>query len=63
MIRISVDDENVNSLEELTGKTLSKNGNELIAEVIEMAESSKKPDSPCWMESNCSEQDEEEVAT
>ena len=59
MIRVSVDDSNVKSLQELTGKILSKNGNELIAQVIEMAESSKKPDAPCWMESSCSEQDEE----
>ena len=61
MIRISLDDENANSLEELTGQKLSKNGNELIGEVIEMAEANKKPDSPCWMESNCSDQDEDEV--
>ena len=61
MIRVSIDDENANSLEELTGKKLSKNGNELIAEVIEMAEANKKPDSPCWVESNGSEQDKEEV--
>ena len=60
-MRISIDDENANSLEELTGKKLSKNGNEIIAEVIEMAEAGQKPDSPCWMESNCSEQDEKEV--
>jgi len=60
-MRISVDDENVKSLEELTGKNLSKNGNEIIAQVIEMAESNQKPDSPCWMESNCSDQDEVET--
>ncbi len=61
-MRISVDDSNVKSLEELTGKNLSKNGNEIIAEVIEMVESSQKPDAACWMESSCSEQDKEEVA-
>ncbi len=60
MIRVSLDDRNASSLEELTGQKLSKNGNKLIAEVIEMAESNKKPDAPCWMESSCSEQDEEE---
>ena len=59
-MRISVDDENVSSLEELTGKNLSKNGNEIIAEVIEMAEAAQKPNSPCWMESSCSDQDEDE---
>lgn len=58
-MRISVDDSNVKSLEELTGKNLSKNGNEIITEVIEMAEAGQKPDSPCWMESSCSDQDEE----
>ena len=58
-MRISVDDSNVKSLEELTGKNLSKNGNEIIAEVIEMAEAGNKPNSPCWMESSCSDQDEE----
>jgi len=63
MIRVSVDDSNVKSLQELTGKTLSKNGNELIAEVIEMAEAGQKPESPCWIESNCSDQDEDEVET
>jgi len=61
MIRVSLDDKNGNSLEELTGQKLSKNGNELIAQVIEMAESSKKPDAPCWMESSCSKQDEDDT--
>ncbi len=60
-MRVSLDENVVNSLQELTGKNISKNGNEIIAEVIEMAESNQKPDAACWMESNCSEQDEEEV--
>ena len=58
MIRISIDEEVASSLQELTGKTLTKNGNEIIAEVIEMAEANKKPDSPCWVENNCSEEEE-----
>lgn len=61
-MRVSLDDDVVNSLQELTGKNISKNGNEIIAEVIEMAETSQKPDSPCWMESNCSDQEEEETS-
>ena len=61
-MRISVDDSNVKSLEELTGKNLSKNGNEIIAEVIEMAEAGNKPNSPCWMESDCSETEEVEAS-
>ncbi len=59
-MRISIDDDVRNSLQELTGKNLSKNGNEIIAEVIEMAEAAQKPNSPCWMESSCSDQDEDE---
>ena len=53
MIRISIDEANASSLQELTGKTLTKNGNEIIAEVIEMAEANKKPDAACWLETNC----------
>ena len=63
MIRISIDEETASSLQELTGRTLTKNGNDIIAEVIEMAESNQKPDSPCWIESDCSDQDEDEVET
>jgi len=59
-MRISIDETNATSLQELTGKTLTKNGNEIIAEVIEMAEAAQKPNSPCWMESSCSDQDEDE---
>ena len=62
IMRITLDAEVIRDLEELTGKNLSKNGNEIIAEVIEMAEASQKPDSPCWMESNCSDQEEEETS-
>ena len=61
-MRISIDDDVRNSLQELTGKNLSKNGNEIIAEVIEMVEAAQKPNSPCWMESSCSDQDEDEAS-
>ena len=60
MIRISIDEANASSLQELTGKTLTKNGNEIIAEVIEMAEANQKPDALCYVESNCSEQEQSE---
>jgi len=59
-LRITIDENVASSLQELTGKNLTKNGNEIIAEVIEMAESNQKPNSPCWMESSCSDQDEDE---
>ena len=58
-MRISLEDDQVKGIEELTGKKLSKNGNELVAEVIEMAEDNKNPDSPCWVESSCSDLDKE----
>lgn len=58
-MRISLEDEQVKGIEELTKKKLSKNGNELVAEVIEMAEENKNPDSPCWVESSCSEEKED----
>lgn len=61
-MRVSLDDDVVNSLQELTGKNISKNGNEIIAEVIEMVEARQKPDSLCWMELNCSDQEEEETS-
>ena len=61
-MRVSLDDDVVNSLQELTGKNISKNGNEIIAEVIEMAEAGNKPNSPCWMESDCSETEEVEAS-
>ena len=59
MIRISIDEETASSLQELTGRTLTKNGNDIIAEVIEMAEANRNPDSLCWIESNCSEEEQE----
>ena len=58
-MRISLEDEQVRGIEELTKKKLSKNGNELVAEVIEMAEENKNPNSPCWVESSCSDSEKE----
>jgi len=60
IMRITLDAEVIRDLEELTGKKISRNGNEIIREVTEMVENSQKPDSPCWMESSCSDQDEDE---
>lgn len=54
-MRVSIDDTNAQELERLTGKKLTKNGNEMIAELIEMVEESKRPDTPCWIESSCSD--------
>ena len=39
-MRITLDDRQVDGIEELTGKKLSKNGNQLVSEVIEMAKKS-----------------------
>jgi len=60
-LRISVDKKVAQALEEITDKKLSKNGNAIIAEVIEMAERNTVPDDPCWIESNCSNPDKDEV--
>ncbi len=60
IMRISIDEANASSLQELTGKTLTKNGNEVIREVTEIVEKQQKPDSPCWVENNCSEEEQSE---
>ena len=39
-MRISLDNAQVDGIEELTGKKLSKNANELVGQVIEMAKKS-----------------------
>jgi len=57
---MSVSDENKKAMEELTGKIITKNGDQVLAEVIEMAEENKNPDSPCWIESSCSEPKKED---
>ena len=59
-MKVTLEDDVIDSLESLTGKKITSNGNAVIREVVEIAENTQKPDSPCWMESNCSEQEEEE---
>lgn len=39
-----IDDQNKDELEELTGKKLTKNGNSVIAEVVQMAKESQGPE-------------------
>lgn len=58
-MKVTLEDDVVDSLESLTGKKITRNGNAVIREVVEIAENTQKPDAPCWMESSCSEQDEE----
>lgn len=58
---MSVSDENKRAMEDLTGKTITKNGDQVLAEVIEIAEQNKKPDSPCWIESSCSDSEKEKT--
>jgi len=62
-MKIQLSPECVQSLEEITGKKITRNGNEIIQEVADIAESVQKPDSACWMESDCSEQDEKKEKT
>ena len=59
-MKISLESDVIESLESITGKKISRNGNEIIREVTEMVEASQKPDAVCWMESNCSEEEQEE---
>ena len=40
-MRILIDDQNKDDLEDLTGKKLTKNGNSMIAEVVQMAKESR----------------------
>ena len=58
-MKVTLEPDVIESLESITGKKITRNGNEIIREVTEMVEASQKPDAPCWMESSCSEQDEE----
>ena len=39
-LRISIDQKNAEEIESLTGRTLTKNGNELVGQIIEMAKKS-----------------------
>ena len=59
-MKVTLEPDVIESLESITGKKITRNGNEVIREVVEMVEDSQKPDSPCWMESSCSDQDEDE---
>ena len=40
-MRIQIDDQNKDDLEDLTGKKLTKNGNSVISEVVQMAKESR----------------------
>jgi len=59
-MKVTLEPDVIESLESITGKKISRNGNEIIREVTEMVEASQKPDAACWMESNCSEEVQEE---
>ena len=43
-MRIAIDDQVKDELEELTGKKLTKNGNSMISEVVQMAKEAKGPE-------------------
>ena len=58
-MKVTLDPDVIESLESITGKKISRNGNEIIREVTEMVEASQKPDAACWVEKNCSDEDEE----
>lgn len=59
-MKVQLSPEVVASLEEITGKKITRNADQIIREVAEIAESVQKPESPCWIESSCSDQDEDE---
>ncbi len=61
-MKVTLEPDVIESLESITGKKITRNGNEVIREVTEMVEEQQKPDAPCWMESNCSDQDEVETS-
>jgi len=60
-MKVQLSPECIQTLEEITGKKITRNADQVIREVAEIAESTQKPDAPCWMESNCSDQDEVET--
>lgn len=62
-MKVTLEPDVIESLESITGKKITRNGNEVIREVAEMVEALQKPDAACWMESNCSDQDEDEAET
>ena len=57
-MKITLEPDVIESLESITGKKISRNGNEIIREVTEIVEKQQNPDTPCCMESNCSEEEE-----
>ena len=57
-MKVTLEPDVIESLESITGKKITRNGNEIIREVTEMVEASQKPDAACWLETNCSDQDE-----
>lgn len=59
-MKVQLSPEVVASLEEITGKKITRNADQIIREVTEMVEEQQKPDSKCWIESDCSEQEPEE---
>ena len=59
-MKVTLSPECISSLEEITGKKITRNGNEVIQEVADMAEANQKPDALCYVESNCSEQEQSE---
>ncbi len=59
-MKVTLSPECVSSLEEITGKKITRNGNAVIEEVVEIAEKSQTPeDSSCWIEGKCSEEEVE----
>ena len=58
-MKITLESDVIDSLESITGRKISRNGNEIIREVTEMVEASQKPAAACWLETSCSDQDEE----
>ena len=57
-MKVTLSPECIKSLEEITGEKITRNADQVIREVAEIAENTQKPNSPCWIESNCSEEDE-----
>ena len=46
-MKVTLEDDVVDSLESLTGKKSTRNGNAVIREVVELAENTQKTDYPC----------------
>lgn len=66
-MRIQIDQKNAEEIESLTGKPLTKNGNELVGQIIEMAKKSdgngsKKSIEVCDFTKSMADNDEETEA-